>query len=121
MRNSVFNVEVVQHGALNLNRTIHQLHGLRFIVQQTGGIGAVDFNALMLQLTTSIALIAVATTVVDFLLEYVMPERAQYVEAKFDVAEVTEEHSLLGAVVSAATLGNLEIDEKKDEDDDASR
>ena len=41
--------------------------------------GEFDFGQLLITLTTSLALLAIATTVVDYIALYFMPERTLYV------------------------------------------
>ena len=81
-------------------RTIRDAHGLRFNVVFTGEMGAPDTMTLLLQLTTSIALLALATTITDQVAITFMPRKSEYRSAKYDAVtlagdEADSMHSLL--------------------------
>jgi hypothetical protein len=99
-----FNVQVTQNGGSNANRTVHHIYGPRFLLQQTGTVGDFDFNALLLQMTTSVALIAVATVIVDILMEYFMPDRDEYSKYKFEITEELEDTGFSALLDDATTL-----------------
>ena len=86
-----FNVQVTQNGGGNSNRSVHHIYGPRFLLSQTGTLADFDFNALLLQMTASVALIAVATVIVDILLEYFMPDRNEYTKHKYETTEEIED------------------------------
>jgi ATP P2X receptor len=62
----------------DLAYTIQDRHGIRIIVRQIGSIGRFDFQALLLSLTSSLALLALAKTVVECLAFQVLPLRFIY-------------------------------------------
>ncbi len=69
-------------------RTVLNQHGIRLTVIETGRLGAFDTTQLLLRLTTSLSLLAVATVIVDSLALYCLARRQQYKAAKFeDTAE----------------------------------
>ena len=81
-------------------RTIRDAHGLRFNVVFTGEMGAPDAMTLLLQLTTSIALLALATTITDQVAITFMPRKGEYRSAKYNAVTVAGDdadsmHSLL--------------------------
>lgn len=67
-------------------RVVRSRHGVLIVVVQTGTLGAFSFSALLLQLTTSLTLLALATFVVDTIACYVLRERRRYRGAKYLVA-----------------------------------
>lgn len=112
---TTFNVQVTQHNGVNTNRTIHHIHGLRFLVTQTGNVGDWDFNTILLQATTSVAILAFATVIVDVLLQHFLPDSDRYRKHKFETVEKIEgEHSILGALLGTATLGFVDVDQGRD-------
>jgi hypothetical protein len=70
---------------IGLTRLLVNRHGLRIIVRQSGSVGRFDAAQLLLTLTTSLSLIAVAKVVVDYLATRVLPKRyiyRQYIEVR---------------------------------------
>ena len=49
-------------------RVTRNIHGLKIVVLQSGQLGRFDLQTLLVQLTTSLALLAVSTTVVDLMM-----------------------------------------------------
>jgi len=70
-------------------RTIYYRHGIRIILRQTGTIGAFDFASALTTCTTSLGLFAVATVIVDAIMQNAK-RFAEYHELAF---EETEMHS----------------------------
>jgi hypothetical protein len=68
-------------------------HGVQVIFTQTGSIGFFNLLALILNLVAALALIKVATTIVDLLMVYIMPRRAEYQDAKYTETEFFNEKS----------------------------
>ena len=68
-------------------RQVRNRHGVRIFVVQTGRLGVFDGTQLLLQLTTSLTLLALANTVVDYLMIYGMPLRNLYKKYKYEVTE----------------------------------
>lgn len=118
-KSSTFAVQVTQHmGGTNTNRTVHHLHGIRMLIGQTGSITGIEFNTLLLQGSVAVGLIAVATTIVDFLMQYIMPDKEEYGHAKYEEIKVDHEHSLLGNLTYLATGGMVDDgDPRQDEED----
>uniref|UniRef100_A0A7S1U0M3 Purinergic receptor n=1 Tax=Phaeomonas parva TaxID=124430 RepID=A0A7S1U0M3_9STRA len=69
------------------NRTVWNMHGVRINTIQSGEIKKFNFNNLLLQLTTSLTLLAMATVVTDMLLCYALPDREVYTKEKFHLTE----------------------------------
>ena len=82
-----FKAEEVIYNTFPTNRTILNRHGIRLVVLESGQFGAFNFQALLIQLTTSLALLGVAHIVVDSLAKWVMPHRAKYKEHMFEITE----------------------------------
>lgn len=66
------------------NVNIVGLHGIKLVFQQTGKIVRFDFQVLLISIVASAALLAAATSVVEFVMLKVSPLRAVYAEAKFE-------------------------------------
>merc|ERR1711924_476480 len=80
---SYYNIQVVNKGVQRTRREIIDLNGIRFLFTATGKLGQMDWNYLLLYLSTSFAMFAVTTTIVDFLMLYVLPNSDQYEMWKF--------------------------------------
>jgi hypothetical protein len=72
---AVYNVEVVQRGAAatSMKRDVKQLSGIRIFFTVGGQLGEFKWNKALLQLSTSFAMFALATLVVDKAMIYVLP------------------------------------------------
>lgn len=64
-------------------REKEDLHGILFTVQATGSLASFDFTSMLLQLTTSLALVAVSTTVVNVLAQYFLTYSPFYRKAMY--------------------------------------
>lgn len=60
------------------------LHGIKIVFVQTGTIVRFDFQVLLMSLVTSTALLACATSVVEFIMLRVSPLREVYMKAKYE-------------------------------------
>jgi hypothetical protein len=81
--------DAVYSGADNYrqNRTLLNKHGVKIDLLQTGELGSFSFSALLLSLTTSLTLLAVATVATDFVALYLLPDKEKYDDAKFEWTE----------------------------------
>merc|ERR1712146_742687 len=70
---TIYEIEVVQRASGSNKRTIHHLFGIRMVFDAGGQVGQFQFTTAMLQLSTSFALFAFATLIVDQLMLRVMP------------------------------------------------
>jgi len=61
-------------GWFHQSRTLLNKHGVFIEAVQGGQIGLFNFNTLLIQLTTSLALLATATVLTDMMALYVMPD-----------------------------------------------
>jgi len=59
-----------------------RLYGIRVLTFATGVATRTSFAAIVLQVSSAIALLSVSQTAADFFLQYVVPERRHYVEQK---------------------------------------
>eukprot|EP00929_Paragymnodinium_shiwhaense_P012519 TRINITY_DN11979_c0_g1_i1.p1 TRINITY_DN11979_c0_g1~~TRINITY_DN11979_c0_g1_i1.p1 ORF type:complete len:506 (+),score=54.50 TRINITY_DN11979_c0_g1_i1:84-1601(+) len=66
------------------HRVKRDQHGVLFVVKAGGQLAVFDFTQLLLQLTTSLALLALATLGVNMLAQYVLRHRRYYNEALYD-------------------------------------
>jgi len=64
-------------------RVKQDLHGILFELQASGQLATFDFTNMLIQLTTSLALLAVATTVVNLLAQYVLKYSPFYKRAMY--------------------------------------
>jgi len=94
---TIFHVEVVQKGSILDRRTIHHLYGPRVVFDVGGKVGQFRFNHVLVQLTTSLAMFTLATTMVDFLMIYVLGDHEKYYEMKYVEYNEHEQHGLLPA------------------------
>ena len=62
-------------------------------VSQTGEVGGFDAQTLLINLVTALGLLAVATTLVDVLMTYILPEKDKYRGSKIEEVAV---HTLNG-------------------------
>lgn len=68
-------------------RIIENRHGIYVHVKVAGQFGEFSIVYLLVMLTTSLALLAVATKIVDFLAIYVLADKDKYSEWKYQVTE----------------------------------
>eukprot|EP00944_MAST-04C_sp_MAST-4C-sp1_P010639 g10639.t1 len=77
-------------------RIIQNRHGIVFTVQQQGSLKSFSLITMLTKLTTSLALLAMATTVVDALMSYCLKHKKVYLKMKYSEVKVTEdEHGSL--------------------------
>eukprot|EP00026_Physarum_polycephalum_P009908 Phypoly_transcript_10046.p1 GENE.Phypoly_transcript_10046~~Phypoly_transcript_10046.p1 ORF type:complete len:418 (+),score=39.71 Phypoly_transcript_10046:121-1254(+) len=62
-------------------------YGIRVIFALAGTVGKFDFQTLLTALVSGAVLVTAATTVVDLLLLYIMPDRALYAKHKYEITE----------------------------------
>lgn len=79
---STFRVEVPYLQKDN-SRIIHHLHGMRLITMTKGNLGQFSWNTVLVQLTTSITLIFVSTTIVDMIITRCMVNKDYYTAIKY--------------------------------------
>lgn len=79
---STFRVEV-PYLQRNNSRVIHHLHGIRLVTMTKGNLGQFSYNTILIQLTTSITLIFLSTTIVDLLITRCMVNKDYYNAVKY--------------------------------------
>jgi len=62
-------------------------YGVRLIFLITGTFGEFDFPTLLTSLVSGLVLVKVATTIVDMIIIYVLPDKIMYREHKYEVTE----------------------------------
>ncbi|KAJ3084301.1 hypothetical protein HK102_000702 [Quaeritorhiza haematococci] len=62
-------------------------YGIRIVFAQAGEVGTFDMMQLLVNLVAAVALLRVATLIVDALMFYVMKHKAIYTKAKFEKVE----------------------------------
>ena len=85
-----------------LNRTLLNKHGVKIDLVQSGSLASFSFPALLVSLTTSLTLLAVATVIVDYVALYLMPDKIKYSGSKY---EWTEDFSDMRAAEKAKNRG----------------
>jgi hypothetical protein len=83
-------------------RTVFNRHGVRIFVIQNGRLGAVDATAMLLQLTTSLTLFAMANFMVDMLMLYVLPLKKVYSSYKYQDTEDMSSRASVSSLHEAA-------------------
>ncbi|OEU11349.1 hypothetical protein FRACYDRAFT_245689 [Fragilariopsis cylindrus CCMP1102] len=86
------------------SRTLLNAHGIKIAVLLGGEFNQFNAVTFLVTLTTALGLLAVATTIVDNLMLYILPERERYQEVKY---ENTEEFEQNGGVLSATLMAGL--------------
>ena len=109
-------------------RTYENRHGIRILFSQSGTIGHFSFQAALVNLVSALALIAVATSVVDLLMLKVLPMKEEYNKAKFektkdfsdvrDEMEEQERKTIANADEAKVDIEMNKLDETSQNDDD---
>ncbi|CAK9006470.1 unnamed protein product [Durusdinium trenchii] len=82
---STFKTTLLSPSSLNGQQMLKKdIHGVLFEVRPSGQLAVFDFTQLLLQLTTSLTLLALATVGVNILAQYVLRYRHYYSEALYD-------------------------------------
>ena len=74
--------------------------------------------SFIITLTTAVGLLAVATTIVDLLMLYVLPEKERYQDAKYESTEEFERRNLVPSALNQliSRSGRRQSDEENDDD-----
>ena len=83
-------------------RTLLNAHGIRLAVLLGGEFNQFNVITFLVTLTTALGLLAVATTIVDSLMLYILPEKERYLQAKYESTETIFESD---NVVTSAVEG----------------
>jgi len=67
----------------NNTRVVHHLHGIRFVTMTKGNLGQFSWNTVLVQLTTSMTLIFISTTIVDMIITRCMRNKDYYTAIKY--------------------------------------
>lgn len=80
IQNTEFKVEEPVHALAltNVRRTVYDRHGIQIVVQQSGNIGRFNFAQMLTVLVTSLGLLAVSSTMVNFTAFSLLPMRYIY-------------------------------------------
>jgi hypothetical protein len=97
----------------NNTRVIHHLHGMRIVTMTKGNLGQFSWNTVLIQLTTSITLIFISTTIVDMIITRCMVNKDYYTAIKYqddddaiNFVKDPEERAALQAQHDAAEVGS---------------
>eukprot|EP01063_Lacrimia_lanifica_P036877 TRINITY_DN7426_c0_g1_i1.p1 TRINITY_DN7426_c0_g1~~TRINITY_DN7426_c0_g1_i1.p1 ORF type:complete len:444 (+),score=163.19 TRINITY_DN7426_c0_g1_i1:63-1394(+) len=66
---------------------INNRHGVQIMVVQTGKLGAFSLKTLVISMTASLGLLAVAQTITDLLAKFVMPLKDEYKKIIFEYSQ----------------------------------
>ena len=81
-------------------RTLLNAHGIKIAVLLGGEFHRFDMLSFLITITTAVGLLAVATTIVDLLMLYVLPEKGRYQEAKYESTEEFERQNLVPSALN---------------------
>lgn len=81
---SSFKQSIPFYRSYRSSRTLLKAHGIRVAVLLGGEYHQFNIVSFLVTLTTALGLLAVATTVVDALMLYVLPEKKRYQQAKYE-------------------------------------
>lgn len=70
-----------------MKRDTYRLYGIRLAAFATGVGERISFSLIVMQLSSAIALLAMATSAADFVLAYIVPERRHYLSQKIITTE----------------------------------
>ncbi|EGD77431.1 hypothetical protein PTSG_08528 [Salpingoeca rosetta] len=87
LNDAEFKVEQVRTFNNGRQRQILNRHGARLIFVQTGELGQFDFLTLMTTIVTGLALLAVATTITNFIMTRLLAFKDLYRAHKYEVTE----------------------------------
>jgi len=59
-------------------------HGINFVFVMAGSIGVFDFPTLLVNIVSGVVLLKISTTIVDLLMMYVLKEKEQYKNHKYE-------------------------------------
>jgi len=72
-------------------RVVKEYHGIRVMIEQSGSVAVWDNIQLLLILTTTLALMAVANCITETVALHCMPESDKYWSIKFERPKATKE------------------------------
>lgn len=81
--------ELIAVLADNSSRTVNNRHGIRVVFRQIGEVGRFDPQTCLINLVTALGLLAAATTFVDALMVYVLPQKQVYSKAKVQEIDIS--------------------------------
>jgi ATP P2X receptor len=81
---SSFKQSIPFYRSYRSSRTLLKAHGIRVAVLLGGEYHQFNIVSFLVTLTTALGLLAVATTVVDALMLYILPEKKRYQQAKYE-------------------------------------
>ena len=100
-------------------RTLLNAHGIKIAVLLGGEFHKFDMLSFLITITTAVGLLAVATTIVDLLMLYVLPEKERYQEAKYEKTEEFERQNLVPSALNQliSRTGRRRIEHKETNSD----
>ena len=80
-------------------RTLLIAHGVRFVFVLGGEFHTFHLTTFLITLTTALGLFAVATTIIDYLMIYILPEKEKYTKAKYEATDVINRIEIPSSIV----------------------
>ena len=80
-------------------RTLLIAHGIRFVFVLGGEFHTFHMTTFLITLTTALGLFAVATTIIDYLMIYILPEKEKYTKAKYEATSVLNPLEIPNSIV----------------------
>jgi hypothetical protein len=81
---STFQQTIPYYKQYRTSRTLLKAHGIRIAVLLSGSFHQFRFVSFLVTLTTALGLLAVATTIVDGIMLYLLPEKERYQHLKYE-------------------------------------
>ena len=88
-------------------RTLLIAHGIRFVFVLGGEFHTFHTTTFLITLTTALGLFAVATTIIDYLMIYILPEKEKYTKAKYEATDVIHPVEIPTSMVPSFIHQNL--------------
>lgn len=101
---SEFKQRIPFYRSYRQTRTLLNAHGIKIAVLLGGEFNQFDAVNFLITLTTALGLLAVATTVIDVLMLYILPEKKRYYAAKYEKTEEFEAGMVSSAVAELNRL-----------------
>ena len=98
-------------------RTLQKRHGVMLSVKFTGALYAFDWSVCLITLTTSLALLAVATTIVDTFALYILRSNGRFTKIKYQDYEINYEDIKIAMEETTITKERIAMEEEDDEEE----
>lgn len=106
---SEFKQKIPFYSSYRQTRSLLNAHGIKIAVLLGGEFHQFDSVNFLVTLTTALGLLAVAATVIDALMLYILPEKTRYYKAKYEKTEEFEAGVVSSAVAELNRLVNRDV------------